>query len=39
MGTNGSINEPFRSLVGLSPDEGGLGIPCIKDSASDQYKA
>ena len=23
----------------LSPGEGGLGIPCIKDSSSDQYKA
>ena len=39
MGSNGSINEPFRSLVGLAPSEGGLGIPCIKDSAIDQYKA
>ena len=31
MGIDGSINEPFRSLVGFSPGEGGLGIPCIKD--------
>ena len=39
MGTDGSINETFRMLVGLSPSEGGLRIPRIKDSASDQYKA
>ena len=39
MGTDGSINEPFRSLVGLYPGEGGLGIHRIKDSASDQNKA
>ena len=39
MGTDGLINEPFRSLVGLSPGEGGLGIHCINDSTSVQYKA
>ena len=39
MGTDGSINDPFRSLVRLSPGKGGLGIPCIKNSVSDQYKA
>ena len=35
MGIDGSVNELFCSLVGLSPGEGGLGVLCINDSASD----